>query len=176
LPWDLLQNVVCVFSIFNAGASVCGCISCRLSFAARSCCQPCCLDQTRRPTLFAQEIRPNPRWLMTRSSLRCHTSIIQSSTLVQASSSLSMGHTRAGPRSLPITEKYFRHFLREFCNHLGNSQLSLITILTSQPSQIPTTLTSPRVLHTFFSTMGMGTKLQTEVDNKVGEGVQKYST
>ena len=29
---------------------------CRLSFAARSCCPSCCLDQTRHPTLFAQEI------------------------------------------------------------------------------------------------------------------------
>jgi len=30
--------------------------SCRLSFATRSCRPSCCLDQTRRPTLFAQEI------------------------------------------------------------------------------------------------------------------------
>ena len=34
--------------------------SCRLSFAARSCRSFCCLDKTRRPTLFAQEIRLNP--------------------------------------------------------------------------------------------------------------------
>jgi len=32
--------------------------SCRLSFAARPAC---CLDEIGRPTLFAQEIRSNPR-------------------------------------------------------------------------------------------------------------------
>jgi len=32
--------------------------SCRLSFAARPAC---CLDEISCPTLFAQEIRPNPR-------------------------------------------------------------------------------------------------------------------
>ena len=51
---------------------------------------------------------------MTQSPLRCRTSIIRSSALVQASSSLSMGRTRAWPWSSSITEIYFRHFLREF--------------------------------------------------------------
>ena len=87
--------------------------SCSLSFAARSCCPSCCLDQTRHPTLFAQVIRPNPRQLMMRSPLQCRTNILQSSALVQASSSLSMGRTRAWPWSLPITEIYFRHFSRQ---------------------------------------------------------------
>ena len=54
-------------------------------------------------------------------------------------------------------------------------QLSLITILTSQPSQIPTTLTSPRVLHTFFSTVSMGKTEKTEVGTEVGTGVKKES-
>ena len=60
-------------------------------------CRPpsCWLDEISCPTLFAQEIRPNLRQLMTRSPLRCRTSIIRSSALVRASSSLSMVHTRA---------------------------------------------------------------------------------
>jgi len=53
--------------------------SCRLLFAARPAC---CLDEIGRPTLFAQEISPNPRYLMTQSPLRCRTSIIRSSALV----------------------------------------------------------------------------------------------
>jgi len=51
---------------------------------------------------------------MMRSPLRCRTSIIRSSAFVQASSSLSMGRTRAWPRSSLITEIYIRHFSREF--------------------------------------------------------------
>ena len=51
---------------------------------------------------------------MTRSPLRCCTSIIWSSALVQASSSLSIGRTCAWPRRLPVTEMNFRHFSREF--------------------------------------------------------------
>jgi len=54
-----------------------------------------CLDQTHDPTLFAQEIHPNPRKLMAQSQLQCYTSIIWSSALVQASSSLSVGRTCA---------------------------------------------------------------------------------
>ena len=46
---------------------------------------------------------------MTRSPLRCSTSIIRSSALVQASSSLSISCTRAWPRSSPSTKFYFRH-------------------------------------------------------------------
>jgi len=86
-------------------------VSCRLSFAARSCRPSCCLDQIRRPTLFAQEIRPNPKHLMTRSPLLCRTSIILSSAMVQASSSLSMGRTRAWLRGSLHQEFYFHHFL-----------------------------------------------------------------
>jgi len=51
---------------------------------------------------------------MTRSPLRCCTSIIWSSALVQASSSLSIGRACAWPRRLPVTEMHFRHFSREF--------------------------------------------------------------
>jgi len=51
---------------------------------------------------------------MMRSPLRCCTSIIRSSALVQASSSLSIGRTCAWPRRLPITEMHFRHFSCEF--------------------------------------------------------------
>jgi len=71
------------------------------------------LPAIRCVTLFAQEIRPNPRQLMTRSPLRCCTSIIRSSALVQDSSSLSIGRTCACPRRLPVTEMHFRHFSRE---------------------------------------------------------------
>jgi len=46
---------------------------------------------------------------MTRSPLRCRTSMIASSTLVQASSSLSTGRTRAWPRGSPHQEFCFRH-------------------------------------------------------------------
>ena len=51
---------------------------------------------------------------MTRSALRCCTSIIRSFALVQASSSLSIGRTCAWPWRLPVTEMLFRHFSREF--------------------------------------------------------------
>jgi len=51
---------------------------------------------------------------MTRSPLRCSTSIIRSSALVQASSSLSIGCTCAWPRRLPVTEMHFCYFSREF--------------------------------------------------------------
>jgi len=75
-------------------------------------CRPpnCYLDQTHRPTLFAQKIRPNPRWLMTWSPLQCCTSIIRSSALVQASSILSMGRNLAWPRGSLHQEFYFGHF------------------------------------------------------------------
>jgi len=70
--------------------------SCTSIVQAVLCCLTnCCLDQTRRLTLFALEICPNLCQLMTRSPLECCTSIVQSSPLVQASSSLSMGHTRS---------------------------------------------------------------------------------
>ena len=49
-----------------------------------------------------------------RSPLQCCTSIIRSSALVQASSSLSIGRTCAWPRRLPVTEMHFRHFPHEF--------------------------------------------------------------
>jgi len=51
---------------------------------------------------------------MTRSPLRYRTSIIRSSTLVQASSSLPISRTRAWPRSLPITEICFAIFRVSF--------------------------------------------------------------
>ena len=47
---------------------------------------------------------------MTRSPLWCCTSIIRSSALVQASSSLSMGHTRTLSRGSLHQEFYFGHF------------------------------------------------------------------
>jgi len=107
--------------------------SCRPSFAARSCCPSCCLDQTRCLTLFVQGIRPNPRELMTRSSLRCRTSIIRSSALVQASSSLSMSRTRAWPRSLPITEIYFRHFSARVFSSVTNIRVLSATTKLCPP-------------------------------------------
>jgi len=47
---------------------------------------------------------------MTQSLLQCCTNIIRSSALVQASFSLSMGRTRAGPRGSLHQKFYFRHF------------------------------------------------------------------
>ena len=58
---------------------------------------------------------------MTRSPLKYCTSIIRSSALVQASSGLFMGHTRAWPRRLPVTEILNHHFSRKFfvlCTHI----------------------------------------------------------
>jgi len=54
---------------------------------------------------------------MTRSLLRCCTSIIWSSALVQVSSSLSIRRTCAWPRELPVTEMHFRHFSHEFFSY-----------------------------------------------------------
>jgi len=80
LPWKLFRTYL------ESCASIMQAIVCR-----PPCC---CLNEISRPTLFAQEIRPNPRWLTTRSPLRCRTSIIRSSALVQASCNLSMVRTR----------------------------------------------------------------------------------
>ena len=92
-PWKLLQTYV---------------ESCASIVQAVVCHPPFCLpDEISSPTMFAQEIRPNPRYLMTRSLLWCCTSIIRSSTLVQASSSLSIGRTCAWPRRLPDDDDCF---------------------------------------------------------------------
>jgi len=95
-----------------------------LSWVLREHRADCCLLPALPPalllrcaTLVAQEIRPNPRWLMTRSPLQCYTSIIRSSALVQASTSLSIGRTCAWPRRLPVTEMHFCHFSHEFLNN-----------------------------------------------------------
>jgi len=50
LPWKLLRTYL------ESCASIVQAVVC-LPLLRPSCC----LDQTRRPTLFAQEIRPNPR-------------------------------------------------------------------------------------------------------------------
>ena len=105
--------------------------SCRLSFAACSCCLSCCLDQTRRPTLFAREIRPNPRWLMTQLLLWYYTSIIQSSALVQSLSSLSMGRTRAWQQTSCPTKFSFRHGFRGLFSlttfYMGRGYLAFVS-------------------------------------------------
>jgi len=62
--------------------------------------------------LGKKKIRPNPRYLMTRSPLRCCTSIIRPSALSQASSSLSMVRTRAWLRTSSSTKFYFCHGFR----------------------------------------------------------------
>ena len=118
-----------------------------LSGVLREHCTGCCLLPAlltalllaiRCATLFAQEIRPNPRWLMTRSPLRCCTSIIQSSALVQASSSLSIGRTCAWPWRLPVTEMNFRHFSREFFYTQG---WPFAKGILPQPKSLPPTAT-----------------------------------
>ena len=91
-----------------------------------------CLDQTRRPTLFAQEIRPNPRSLMTRWPLQCRTSIIRPSTLVQASSNLSMVHTRTWPRTASSSKFYFRHGFRGLLFKFDQTHKSISQILIQE--------------------------------------------
>jgi len=75
-------------------------------------CRPACLlsRRNRSPDAIRQEIRPNPCQLMTRSPLQCHTSIIRSSALVQASSCCLWVALAARPRRLPVTEMLCRHF------------------------------------------------------------------
>jgi len=100
LPWKLLRTYL---------------ESCASIVQAVVCSPPCCsLDRISRPTvrLFAQEVRANPRWLMTRSPLQCRTSIIRSSTLVQASPSLFIVRTRAQLRTSSSTRICFHHFFR----------------------------------------------------------------
>jgi len=76
----------------------------------------------------AQEICPNPRHLMTRSPLWCCTSIIRSSTLVQTSSSLSIGRTCAWPRRLPVTKIHFHCFSRDFDTNWLHYALSSVCV------------------------------------------------
>jgi len=87
-----LQKLLCHGNYFEVILSLVRAL-CRLSFAARP----------------PQEIRQNPRQLMTQSLYKHHPS-----ALLQASLSLSIGSTRAWLRSLPVPEKHFRHFAREF--------------------------------------------------------------
>jgi len=57
---------------------------------------------------------------MTRSPLRCCTSIIRSSVLVQASSSLSIGRTRAWTREATRNKNPFTpFFVRVFCDSIA---------------------------------------------------------
>ena len=67
---------------------------------------------------------------MTRSPLRCRTSIIRSSVLVQASSSLSMGRTRAWPRSSPHQSDFRPWFSRAslYVAIFASKQTSILTI------------------------------------------------
>jgi len=60
----------------------------------------------------------------------CCTSIIRSSALVQASSSLPIGRTCAWPRRLPVTEMHFRHFAREFRIEISKNPLGLAIMIT----------------------------------------------
>ena len=75
---------------------------------------------------------------MMRSPLRCCTSIIRSSALVQASSSLSIGRTCAWPRRLPVTEMHFRHFSCELIiRNSSNMQLyQVLQILLASSSAL----------------------------------------
>jgi len=60
---------------------------------------------------------------MTQSPLRCCTSIIPSSVLVQVSSSLSISCTRAWPRSSLSTKFYFRHGFRVLFVEINHSTM-----------------------------------------------------
>ena len=48
--------------------------------------------------------------------------------------------------------------------------------LTSSDDRNKSTLSSPRVLHTFYSTISVGKKGKTEVGTEVGQGVKKNAT
>jgi len=78
---------------------------------------------------------------MTQSALQCCTSIIQSSALVQASSSLSIGRTCAWPRRAPVTEMHFRHYSREFIPYFENNAPAI-----SDPGVGVTSLPSTKTL------------------------------
>ena len=93
-PVDKSDPSVCSPSAVGAG---CHQNYCKRIFVQTVVCRPSCcyLDEISCSTLFAQEVCPNPRQLMTRSPpLRCRTSIIRSSALVQTSSRLFMVCTR----------------------------------------------------------------------------------
>jgi len=79
---------------------------CRLSFAAR----PAPSRQNQSPDAVRSKIRPNPRQLMTRSPLWCRTSIIRSSALLQASSSLSVGRMQSVATELTHPRDLFPPF------------------------------------------------------------------
>ena len=74
---------------------------------------------------FAQEIRPNPRELMTRSLLRCRTSITQSDDLrwCRPHPVCIWVALAACPLRLPVTEMHFRHFRASFLIELPFAKL-----------------------------------------------------
>ena len=101
LPWRLLQTYL--ESCVNIVQAVVYCPpyrppSCRQSVARRV------RSRNSSKSTLAHNAGP----------LRCCTSIIRSSALVQTSTSLFIGGTCAWPRRLPVTEMHFRHFSREF--------------------------------------------------------------
>jgi len=99
LPWKLLRTYL------ESCASIVQAVVCRPLLPPLLLSRPNPSPdavRSRNPYKFTQ--------LMTRSPLRCRTSITRSSALVQASSSLSMGRTRAWPRGSLHPEFYFRHF------------------------------------------------------------------
>ena len=104
LPWKLLRTYLE------------SCASIMQLVVWRPLLLPLLLSRLSHPTLFVQEIRPNPRWLVKRSPLRCRTNITRSSVLVQASSSLLITElTRHRNTFSPFftrvsQEDYFRHF------------------------------------------------------------------
>jgi len=102
LPWKLLRTYLESCSSISVQAVVC-----------RPLC--CCLDEISHLTMFAQVIRPNPRQLMTQSSLRCLTSIIQSSALLQASGIwfVYQPHSNRGQEVHLIKNSVFTIFTRE---------------------------------------------------------------
>ena len=111
--------------------------SCASIVQAIVCRLPCCcLVEISRPMLFAQEIRPNPRQLMTRSPLRFRTSIFRSSALAQAwaSSSLSMVRTRRVATELTHHRNLFPPFFsRASCCCRPQSRRAVTTSTLVRP-------------------------------------------
>jgi len=101
LPWKLLQTYS------ESCASIVQTVVCRPLLLSLLLSRP-----NPSPDVVRSRNPSKSTYLMTRSPLWCRTSIIRSSALVQTSSSLSVGRTRACPRSSSITEFYFRHFYR----------------------------------------------------------------
>jgi len=86
---------------------------------------------------------------MTRSPLRCYTSIIRSSALVLASSSLSMGRARTWPTEATRHRNVFSPFSREFSIVVGWPPGAWFLVLPSQRLTTQIAMHSVKESHTY---------------------------